>query len=103
MLEILPGEVALMFIGHIPTVSAEQGMNFLAAAGLSNMFMNITGVSVGLGILSAMDTLCSQTFGANEKKQLGIILQRGIYGNVKKKDAKKSCSMKWPLFSYFSI
>ena len=88
MLEILPGEIALMFIGHIPIVSTEHGMNFLAAVGLSNMFMNITGISIGLGILSAMDTLCSQAFGINEKKQLGIILQRGIYRNVKKKMQK---------------
>eukprot|EP01135_Chromosphaera_perkinsii_P009719 Nk52_evm1s1854 gene=Nk52_evmTU1s1854 len=71
VLQICPGMINVMFLGHL-------GTDELAASTLGTMYVNVTGFSVGLGLATAMDTLCSQAFGANNKRLLGIILQRGL-------------------------
>ena len=71
LLQIFPGMVNVMFLGHL-------GVNALGASTLATMYINVTGLSLGLGLATAMDTLCSQAYGANNKKMLGVILQRGI-------------------------
>jgi MATE family multidrug resistance protein len=63
--------VQIVMIGHI-------GSNELAAVSLGAMFVNVTGLSVGSGIASALDTLCSQAFGAGDRLLVGILLQRGL-------------------------
>ena len=40
------------------------------------MFGNVFGFSIGLGLLTAMDTLCTQAIGAGRPKLLGVLLQR---------------------------
>eukprot|EP00126_Sphaerothecum_destruens_P015899 Sdes_comp9969_c0_seq1m1532 len=71
ILQIFPGMVNVVFLGHL-------GVEALGASTLATMFINVTGLSLGLGLATAMDTLCSQAYGANNKKMLGVILQRGI-------------------------
>jgi len=51
----------------------------LAAVALGNMFCNVTGLSMGMGMATAMDTLISQAYGHSPKSPLvGIIFQRGM-------------------------
>ena len=42
------------------------------------MFVNVTGFAVLAGTLSAMETLCSQAFGAGNYERVGVILQRAV-------------------------
>lgn len=43
------------------------------------MFSNVFALSLGLGMNSALDTLCSQAYGAGNKLLLGLYLQRGLF------------------------
>ncbi|KAJ1911619.1 ethionine resistance protein [Tieghemiomyces parasiticus] len=65
--------VASVFsLGHL-------GANELAAAALASMFASITGWAVGIGLATALDTLCSQSFtGTQDLHVVGTYLQRGI-------------------------
>ncbi len=40
------------------------------------MLANVTGYSVGIGVMSAYDSLGSQAFGAKNLPRVGILLQR---------------------------
>lgn len=60
-------------MGHV-------GTDELAASALANMYCNVTGFSVAMGMASALDTLCSQAFtGSPDKQDLGRHLQRSIF------------------------
>ncbi|RKP36692.1 mate-domain-containing protein [Dimargaris cristalligena] len=65
--------VASVFsLGHL-------GPNALAASALATMFASVTGWAFGIGLITALDTLCSQSFtGARDIHAVGTYLQRGI-------------------------
>ncbi|RPA83430.1 multidrug and toxin extrusion protein 2 [Ascobolus immersus RN42] len=52
------------------------GSNELAACSLASMTANITGIAIYNGLAAALDTLCSQAYGAGNKILVGVYLQR---------------------------
>ncbi|OWZ01303.1 Multidrug/Oligosaccharidyl-lipid/Polysaccharide (MOP) Flippase transporter [Phytophthora megakarya] len=74
-LEFLPGFTCIILAGHIKSSHTQQ---YVDAATLSTMFMNITAYSIGFGLTSALDTLCSQAYGAKRFGKIGIYFQAGL-------------------------
>jgi len=50
----------------------------MAGAALAASYCNVTGYSVIIGLLSAMDTLTSQAYGANKPRQIGVTVQQSV-------------------------
>eukprot|EP00455_Lapot_gusevi_P008615 TRINITY_DN13775_c0_g1_i5.p1 TRINITY_DN13775_c0_g1~~TRINITY_DN13775_c0_g1_i5.p1 ORF type:complete len:608 (+),score=67.66 TRINITY_DN13775_c0_g1_i5:112-1935(+) len=67
---LIPFGSALM-IGHL-------GAHYLGAATLAIMVTNLTGYSVGIGLGMALDTLCSQAYGARQYFLVGQHTQRAF-------------------------
>ncbi|KAF4323451.1 hypothetical protein JM18_001159 [Phytophthora kernoviae] len=74
-LEYLPGLVCIILVGHIDSPDTKR---FVAAATLSTMFTNVSALSIGFGLTSALDTLCSQAYGAGKLDKLGLYLQSAL-------------------------
>ena len=74
LLEFLPGLISIVLVGHIKSDKTEE---YIDATAMSVVFMNLCGLSIGIGLSSAMDTLCSQAYGAGETKKMGVYLQTG--------------------------
>jgi MATE family multidrug resistance protein len=68
----LSGILGVFFVGHL-------GATELAAISLANVYCNVTGFSLLYGTLSALDTLASQFYGAQNYKVLHF-----LPGNVAK-------------------
>jgi MATE family multidrug resistance protein len=64
-------ELNLLFCGHI-------GKLELDAAGIAISFTNVTGLSVGVGLTTACDTIISQACGGGNHYKVGVTIQRGI-------------------------
>ncbi|OWY99976.1 Multidrug/Oligosaccharidyl-lipid/Polysaccharide (MOP) Flippase transporter [Phytophthora megakarya] len=75
VLEFFPELVSMTLVGHLDSPLTKQ---YLDGVALSTMCMNLTAIGVGFGLATAMDTLCSQAYGAGKPKKLGIYLQSGL-------------------------
>ncbi|TMW59163.1 hypothetical protein Poli38472_007308 [Pythium oligandrum] len=75
MLEFLPGFTSIILAGHL---ESDETKEYVDAATMSTMLTNITGYSIGFGLASALDTLCSQAFGAKRYEKLGVYFQSGL-------------------------
>uniref|UniRef100_A0A0E0Q2F1 Protein DETOXIFICATION n=1 Tax=Oryza rufipogon TaxID=4529 RepID=A0A0E0Q2F1_ORYRU len=64
--------VSVMFAGHLGELS-------LSGASVASSFANVTGFSVLLGMGSALDTFCGQSYGAKQYDMLGTHAQRAIF------------------------
>ncbi|CAM0910309.1 unnamed protein product [Alopecurus aequalis] len=63
--------LSMLFLGSLGDLP-------LAAGSLAVAFANITGYSVLSGLSLGMDPLCSQAFGANQTRLLGLTLYRAV-------------------------
>lgn len=63
--------IQLVFVGHLGSLE-------LAGAALGSSFCNVTGFSVCLGLLSALDTLTAQAYGAKKLGKVGEAVQQSI-------------------------
>src|SRR5689334_20414685 len=63
---------SMLFVGRL------DNPKYLAAASLGNMLCNVTGMSISQGLLSALDTLCSQAYGSKQYHLVGLQTQRGL-------------------------
>ncbi|TPX45182.1 hypothetical protein SeLEV6574_g04023 [Synchytrium endobioticum] len=72
VLNLSLGIVGTFMLGHL-------GTKELAAGALSLLFCNVTGISVGAGMASGLDSLCPQAFtGSADPYAVGKHLQRGL-------------------------
>ena len=62
-------QMTIIFVGQL-------GAAQLGAASMANMWINITGMSIIYGGMSAYDTLGSQAFGAKNYALVGLLAQR---------------------------
>ncbi|CAN6221415.1 unnamed protein product [Urochloa humidicola] len=72
LLQNLIQMISVMYVGHLGELP-------LAGASMANSFATVTGLSLLLGMASALDTLCGQAFGARQYYLLGIYKQRAMF------------------------
>lgn len=63
--------ISVMFVGHLGELA-------LAGASMATSFASVTGFSMLMGMASALDTLCGQSYGAKQYHMLGIHMQRAM-------------------------
>ncbi|GAB4853592.1 Protein DETOXIFICATION 16 [Ancistrocladus abbreviatus] len=63
--------ISVMFVGHLGELP-------LSGASMATSFASVTGCSLMMGMGSALDTFCGQSFGAKQYHMLGIHMQRAM-------------------------
>ncbi|GER37081.1 MATE efflux family protein [Striga asiatica] len=64
--------ISVMFVGHLGELA-------LSGASMATSFATVTGFSLMMGMASALDTLCGQSYGAKQYHMLGIHMQRAMF------------------------
>ncbi|CAK4639973.1 hypothetical protein LEN26_014364 [Aphanomyces euteiches] len=75
ILEFLPFATSVALVGHMDSPLTKE---YVDASSMSYLIISVTGVSAGFGIMSALDTLCSQSVGAGKLYNLGMYFQCGL-------------------------
>ncbi|KAM7511713.1 hypothetical protein LguiB_010588 [Lonicera macranthoides] len=63
--------ISVMFVGHLGELA-------LSGASMATSFASVTGFSLMIGMGSALDTFCGQSYGAKQYHMLGIHKQRAM-------------------------
>ncbi|GMJ10845.1 hypothetical protein like AT5G52450 [Hibiscus trionum] len=63
--------ISVMLVGHLGELP-------LSAASMATSFASVTGFSLLLGMSTALDTLCGQSYGAKQYSAMGIHMQRAM-------------------------
>ncbi|TKY44768.1 MATE efflux family protein DTX1 [Spatholobus suberectus] len=63
--------ISVMFVGHLGELA-------LSGASMATSFATVTGFSLLVGMASALDTFCGQSYGAKQYRMLGIHMQRAM-------------------------
>ncbi|KAJ9689540.1 hypothetical protein PVL29_014966 [Vitis rotundifolia] len=63
--------ISVMFVGHLGELA-------LSGASMATSFASVTGFSLIVGMGSALDTFCGQSFGAKQYHMLGVHKQRAM-------------------------
>ncbi|XP_052180893.1 protein DETOXIFICATION 16-like [Diospyros lotus] len=64
--------ISVMFVGHLGELP-------LSGASMATSFASVTGFSLLVGMASALDTFCGQSYGAGQYHMLGIHKQRAMF------------------------
>ncbi|KAJ8562795.1 hypothetical protein K7X08_031247 [Anisodus acutangulus] len=63
--------ISVMFVSHLGELA-------LSGASMATSFSTVTGFSLLMGMGSALDTICGQSYGAKQYHMLGIHMQRAM-------------------------
>jgi MATE family multidrug resistance protein len=82
IINAIPATMGLLFIFIAETINIIfigrlNNTNIISAIGIGTLYVNATGYITGLGLIGAIDTLCSQSFGAKHFKLTGIYVNIG--------------------------
>ncbi|XP_030937445.1 protein DETOXIFICATION 16-like [Quercus lobata] len=64
--------ISVMFVGHLGELA-------LSGASMATSFATVTGFSLLMGMASALETLCGQSYGAKQYHMMGIQMQRAMF------------------------
>mmetsp|Transcript_50063 Transcript_50063/g.106540 ORF Transcript_50063/g.106540 Transcript_50063/m.106540 type:complete len:608 (+) Transcript_50063:129-1952(+) len=93
LLEMLPRMFTIVLVGRVGYDDGERGGGVddgdggaeasmqklhLDAASLAVMFTNVAAMAPAIGLMSAMDTLCSQAHGARQPERMGTYFLTGL-------------------------
>ncbi|WRX19449.1 Multi antimicrobial extrusion protein - like 10 [Theobroma cacao] len=64
--------ISVMFVGHLGALA-------LSSASLATSFASVLGFNLLIGMSTALETLCGQSYGAKQYRMLGIHTQRAMF------------------------
>ncbi|KAF0694379.1 Aste57867_14748 [Aphanomyces stellatus] len=77
VMEILPSLCSIILVGQMHTANLQV---YVDAAAISSMYFNITSMAVVCGLATALDTLCTQAYGAGQTSKFGVYLLSAFLG-----------------------
>ncbi|KAL3535344.1 hypothetical protein ACH5RR_003805 [Cinchona calisaya] len=72
LLSTLIQTISVMFVGHVGELA-------LSGASMASSFASVTGFSLLIGLIGALDTFCGQAYGAKQYHMVGIHTQRAMF------------------------
>ena len=84
LLEMFPGIITIILVGRVEYAEEDDNdaeklsVAHLDAASLAVIFVNVVALSPAFGLLTAMDTLCSQAHGADQPQLMGTYSLTGF-------------------------